>query len=194
MVGVNLLGLLYCSHAALPHLLRAAEGDPRGVADVVNISSVAGRVARDGSGVYNATKHGVGAFSESLRQELAGRHVRVSLVEPGAVDNSCRATIGRRSGSGSARRSPGSNGSRPPISRTRSRISSRARATSPSTKCSFAPPSRSGRNPSSSGRSSDRMLATPSPHQPARPRRLARRPESVLRRTGQLHVSANVPV
>lgn len=87
MVGVNLLGLLYCSHAALPHLLRAAEGDPRGVADVVNISSVAGRVARDGSGVYNATKHGVGAFSESLRQELAGRHVRVSLVEPGAVDN-----------------------------------------------------------------------------------------------------------
>jgi NADP-dependent 3-hydroxy acid dehydrogenase YdfG len=86
MVRVNLLGLLYCSHAALPHLLRSAEGGPRAVADVVNISSVAGRVARDGSGVYNATKHGVGAFSESLRQELAGRHVRVSLVEPGAVD------------------------------------------------------------------------------------------------------------
>lgn len=56
------------------------------MADVVNVSSVAGRVARDGSGVYNATKHGVGAFSESLRQEVAGRHVRVSLVEPGAVD------------------------------------------------------------------------------------------------------------
>lgn len=86
MVNVNLLGLLYCSHAALPHLLRAAEDGPRGVADVVNISSVAGRVARSGSGVYNATKHGVGAFSEALRQEVAGRHVRVSLVEPGAVD------------------------------------------------------------------------------------------------------------
>jgi NADP-dependent 3-hydroxy acid dehydrogenase YdfG len=86
MVSVNLLGLLYCSHAALPHLLRSAEDGPRGVADVVNVSSVAGRVARDGSGVYNATKHGVGAFSESLRQEVAGRHVRVSLVEPGAVD------------------------------------------------------------------------------------------------------------
>jgi NADP-dependent 3-hydroxy acid dehydrogenase YdfG len=65
--------------------LRAAEDGPRGVADVVNISSVAGRVARSGSGVYNATKHGVGAFSEALRQEVAGRHVRVSLVEPGAV-------------------------------------------------------------------------------------------------------------
>jgi NADP-dependent 3-hydroxy acid dehydrogenase YdfG len=85
MVGVNLLGLLYCSHAALPHLLRSAEGGPRGVADVVNVSSVAGRVARSGSGVYNATKHGVGAFSEALRQEVTGRHVRVSLVEPGAV-------------------------------------------------------------------------------------------------------------
>ncbi len=52
---------------------------------MVNVSSVAGRVPRLGSGVYNATKHGVGAFSESLRQEVTRRHVRVSLVEPGAV-------------------------------------------------------------------------------------------------------------
>jgi len=86
MVEVNLLGLLYTAHAALPHLLSAAEDDPRHVADLVNISSVAGRVARSGSAVYNATKHGVGAFSEGLRQEVTGRHVRVSLVEPGAVD------------------------------------------------------------------------------------------------------------
>ena len=85
MVQLNLLGLLYCTHAALPHLLTAAEGDPRSVADVVNVSSVAGRVARLNSGVYNATKHGVGAFSESLRQEVTGRHVRVTLIEPGAV-------------------------------------------------------------------------------------------------------------
>jgi NADP-dependent 3-hydroxy acid dehydrogenase YdfG len=85
MVNVNVSGLLYCAHAALPHLLRAAEQGPRNVADMVNISSVAGRVARLGSGVYNLTKHGVGAFSESLRQEVTGRHVRVSLIEPGAV-------------------------------------------------------------------------------------------------------------
>jgi len=85
MVNVNVSGLLYCAHAALPHLLRAAEDSPRGVADMVNISSVAGRVARLGSGVYNLTKHGVGAFSESLRQEVTQRHVRVALVEPGAV-------------------------------------------------------------------------------------------------------------
>jgi NADP-dependent 3-hydroxy acid dehydrogenase YdfG len=85
MVELNVLGLLYCAHAAMPHLLRAAEDSPRQVADMVNISSVAGRVARSGSGVYNLTKHGVGAFSESLRQELARRYVRVSLVEPGAT-------------------------------------------------------------------------------------------------------------
>ena len=85
MLSVNVAGLLYCAHAALPHLLRAAQDGPRQVADLVNISSVAGRVARSGSGVYNLTKHGVGAFSESLRQEVTQRHVRVSLVEPGAV-------------------------------------------------------------------------------------------------------------
>jgi NADP-dependent 3-hydroxy acid dehydrogenase YdfG len=85
MIDINVKGLLYCAHAALPHLLRAAEDSPRRVADMINISSVAGRVARSGSGVYNLTKHGVGAFSESLRQEVARRHVRVSLVEPGAV-------------------------------------------------------------------------------------------------------------
>jgi NADP-dependent 3-hydroxy acid dehydrogenase YdfG len=85
MVEINVLGVLYCAHAALPNLLRAAEDGPRQVADMVNVSSVAGRIARNGSGVYNLTKHGVGAFSESLRQELAGRHVRVSLVEPGAT-------------------------------------------------------------------------------------------------------------
>jgi NADP-dependent 3-hydroxy acid dehydrogenase YdfG len=85
MVDLNVLGLLYCAHAALPHLLRAAQDSPRQVADLVNISSVAGRVARNGSGVYNLTKHGVGAFSESLRQEVAKRYVRVALVEPGAT-------------------------------------------------------------------------------------------------------------
>ena len=85
MVQLNVLGLLYCAHAALPHLLRAAADGPRQVADMVNISSVAGRAARNGNGVYSLTKHGVGAFSEALRQEVARRYVRVSLVEPGAT-------------------------------------------------------------------------------------------------------------
>jgi NADP-dependent 3-hydroxy acid dehydrogenase YdfG len=84
MIAINLQGLLYVTHAALPHLLSAASG-PRATADIVNISSIAGRSARRGMGVYNLTKHGVGAFAESLRQEVSERHVRVALVEPGVV-------------------------------------------------------------------------------------------------------------
>jgi NADP-dependent 3-hydroxy acid dehydrogenase YdfG len=85
MVELNVLGLLYCTHAALPHLLEAVDREPRRVADVVNISSVAGRFARNGNAVYALTKFGVGAFSESLRQEVTRRYLRVSLVEPGAT-------------------------------------------------------------------------------------------------------------
>lgn len=85
MIDLNVRALLHVSHAALPHLLRAAENGRRRVSDLVNISSVAGRVARSGSGVYNASKWAVNAFSESLRQEVTKRHVRISLVEPGAV-------------------------------------------------------------------------------------------------------------
>jgi len=86
MIDLNLKGLINTTHAALPHLLAAAEDSPRGCADVVNISSVAGRQARAGSGVYNLTKHGVGAFSESFRQEFASRKLRSIVIEPGAVD------------------------------------------------------------------------------------------------------------
>ncbi len=85
MIAVNVLGLLHCTHAGLPHLLRAAEEEPRRVADLVNVSSVAGRRASKNAGVYNLTKFGINAFSESLRQEVTQRHVRVSIVEPGAV-------------------------------------------------------------------------------------------------------------
>jgi NADP-dependent 3-hydroxy acid dehydrogenase YdfG len=85
MVDVNINGVLYVAHAAIDHLLAAAEDSPRKVSDLVNISSIAGRRANRGSAVYNLTKHGVGAFSEALRQEFATRHLRVSLVEPGAV-------------------------------------------------------------------------------------------------------------
>jgi NADP-dependent 3-hydroxy acid dehydrogenase YdfG len=86
MIDLNLKGLINTTHAALPHLLSAAENSERGCADVVNISSVAGRLARAGSAVYNLTKHGVGAFSESFRQEFASRKVRSIVIEPGAVD------------------------------------------------------------------------------------------------------------
>lgn len=85
MIELNLLGLMYCTHAALPHLLRAADSEPRRVADIINVSSVAGRVARLNNGVYAATKFGIVAFGESLRQEVTRRHVRVTAIEPGAT-------------------------------------------------------------------------------------------------------------
>jgi NADP-dependent 3-hydroxy acid dehydrogenase YdfG len=80
MIEVNCLGLLYCTHYALP-LIRDGGGG-----DVVNVSSVAGRVAALGSGVYNMTKWGVVGFTESLRQEGAHIGVRATCVEPGFVD------------------------------------------------------------------------------------------------------------
>jgi len=80
MIDVNLLGLLYCTHAALPIMGAAGSGD------IVNVASVAGRIAAMGSGVYNMTKWGVVGFSEALRQECARANVRVTAIEPGWVD------------------------------------------------------------------------------------------------------------
>ncbi|MEU5309091.1 SDR family NAD(P)-dependent oxidoreductase [Streptomyces sp. NPDC021562] len=86
MVAVNVHGLLYVTRAALPHLLRAAQDSPRRVADLVNISSTAGRVARPGTAVYSMTKFGVNGFTEALRQEVMRQRLRVSVIEPGTVD------------------------------------------------------------------------------------------------------------
>lgn len=86
MLAINVQGLLYITHAALPHLLSAAQDGSRRVADIVNISSIAGRQAWVNFGVYNMTKFGVNGFTESLRQEVTQRHVRVGVLEPGAVD------------------------------------------------------------------------------------------------------------
>jgi NADP-dependent 3-hydroxy acid dehydrogenase YdfG len=80
MINVNVLGLLYCTSAALP-IMRA-----QGSGDIVNISSVAGRFARAGNAVYAATKFAVGAFSEGLRNEVTEGGIRVTLIEPGMVD------------------------------------------------------------------------------------------------------------
>jgi NADP-dependent 3-hydroxy acid dehydrogenase YdfG len=85
MLPINVQGLLSTTRAALPHLLEAAEQGPRRVADIVNISSIAGRVAWNGYGVYSFTKVGVRGFTESLRQEVTRRHLRVGVLEPGGV-------------------------------------------------------------------------------------------------------------
>lgn len=79
MVDVNVLGLLYCTHAALPVMAEQGGGH------IVNVSSVAGRTAALGAAVYNLTKFGVCGFSEALRQEALHSNVRVTIIEPGYV-------------------------------------------------------------------------------------------------------------
>ncbi len=86
MIAVNQHGLLYMTNAALPHLLTAAQDPLREVADIVNISSIAGRVAWANFAAYNMTKFGLNGFTEALRQEVTKRYVRVGVLEPGAVD------------------------------------------------------------------------------------------------------------
>ncbi|MDR6724489.1 NADP-dependent 3-hydroxy acid dehydrogenase YdfG [Paenibacillus amylolyticus] len=85
MISVNINGLLYISHAALPYLIQSALTSERKVTDLINISSVSGRKPSAGQAVYSLTKSGVAAFTEALRQETAGLNVRVAVLEPGAV-------------------------------------------------------------------------------------------------------------
>jgi clavulanate-9-aldehyde reducatase len=85
MVDVNVFGVLYCTHAALP-LMRENGGG-----DIVNLSSVAGRRADAGAAVYNLTKFGVTGFSEALRQEALHAGIRVTCVEPGMVETELQA-------------------------------------------------------------------------------------------------------
>ena len=80
MIDINVLGLLYCTHAVLPIMGEAGSGH------IVNLSSTAGRFAFMGAAVYNFTKFGVCGFSEALRQEVLHANVRVTVVEPGFTD------------------------------------------------------------------------------------------------------------
>lgn len=85
VLAVNVQGLFCVTQAALPHLLASALDGRRGVADLVNISSIGGRIPRPNAAFYSASKAGVNAFCEALRQEVSQQNVRVSVVEPGTV-------------------------------------------------------------------------------------------------------------
>lgn len=85
MIDINLRGLVYITKAALPHLVAAVATSPRSVVDVINISSVAGRIAAAQVAVYNATKFAVTAATEAWRQEFTRQSVRFSVIEPGAT-------------------------------------------------------------------------------------------------------------
>ncbi|HEX2614999.1 MAG TPA: SDR family oxidoreductase [Nitrososphaera sp.] len=88
MIDVNIKGVLYCTAAAIPHMLGKKLGH------IVNISSVAGRIVFPSGSVYCATKHAVAAFSEGLRQEFSQRsNIRVTCIEPGEVATELLNTI-----------------------------------------------------------------------------------------------------
>lgn len=107
MVAVNVRGVLYATRAALPHLVQAAADSPRGVADLVTISSTAGWVARPNTAGYSLTKFGVNAFSEGLRQEVLGKRVGVGVVGPGTVDTEIFGHLAESSRAAFARQTAG---------------------------------------------------------------------------------------
>jgi NADP-dependent 3-hydroxy acid dehydrogenase YdfG len=80
MFGVNVLGLLYVTEAAIDTMKEQGSGH------IVNISSLANRGTRPALGVYSGSKYAVNAISKSLRQELLDHNIRVTMVEPGAVE------------------------------------------------------------------------------------------------------------
>lgn len=80
MMDVNYLGTVRCTRAALPAMLQAGRGH------IVNVASMAGKMASAKSAGYSATKHALLGFTNALRQELRGRGVAVSAVNPGPID------------------------------------------------------------------------------------------------------------
>jgi short-subunit dehydrogenase len=78
MMELNLIALVRCTRAAMPHLL-ASQGH------LVNIGSLAGKTAARYMGAYSATKHAVSAYSQQLRLELGGQGLHVLLVSPGPI-------------------------------------------------------------------------------------------------------------
>ena len=80
MIDLNLSGVFYCCHYALPLLRKRGEGD------IIQISSLAGINAFAGGAAYNASKFGLNGFSEAIMQDLRYQNIRVSYVMPGSVD------------------------------------------------------------------------------------------------------------
>ncbi|MCU1529711.1 MAG: short-chain dehydrogenase/reductase [Frondihabitans sp.] len=85
MIDINLTGLVHLTKAALPHLVASAATSGRGVVDLVNVSSLSGRIATAENAVYAATKFGVVGFTDAIRREFTRKNVRVSVIEPALV-------------------------------------------------------------------------------------------------------------
>ena len=82
--AVNVFGPHRLARAALPHMRKREDGT------IINVSSVAGRIAAPGMGPYSASKHAIEGYSDSLRRELDPFGVDVSVVQPGPVETAFR--------------------------------------------------------------------------------------------------------
>jgi uncharacterized protein len=80
MMDVNYMGTVRCTRAVLPAMINAGQGH------IVNVASIAGKLATAKSTGYSATKHAVLGLTSALRQELRGSGVMVSAVNPGPID------------------------------------------------------------------------------------------------------------
>jgi 3-hydroxy acid dehydrogenase / malonic semialdehyde reductase len=78
VVGTNVLGLMRMTRLCLPHI--------RDGGHIVNIGSIAGRQAYENAAVYVASKYAVRGFTYGLREDLLGRPVRLTIVDPGLVE------------------------------------------------------------------------------------------------------------
>ncbi|MGF9963051.1 SDR family oxidoreductase [Bacillus rhizoplanae] len=91
MFDVNVFGLVACTKAVLPYMMRRNSGH------IVNIASLAGKIATPKSSAYAATKHAVLGFTNSLRMELANTNITVTAINPGPIDTNFH-TIADQSG------------------------------------------------------------------------------------------------
>ena len=86
MIDINIKGVLYGINAVYSHMME------RGSGQIINIASTAGKRLMPGSAVYSATKFAVGAISEGLRMESAGK-LQVTCIYPGAFQTELGSTI-----------------------------------------------------------------------------------------------------
>ncbi|KXT78316.1 SDR family oxidoreductase [Streptococcus sp. DD13] len=87
MIATNIWGLIYLTHRLLPQMVERDSGY------VINMGSTAGTVPYPGANVYGATKAFVKQFSLNLRADLAGKHIRVTTIEPGLCEGTEFSTV-----------------------------------------------------------------------------------------------------
>ena len=80
VIETNLVGYLACARLAIDRM--AAHGGGH----LLFVGSISTEIKAAGESVYSATKAGVQAFAETLRKEIAGKNIRVSVIQPGSVD------------------------------------------------------------------------------------------------------------